>query len=34
MHHFQRHSATGNIFAIAVDTSKKQMPMDMLASWT
>lgn len=28
MHHFQRYSATGNIFAIAVDISKKQMPMD------
>lgn len=26
MHHFQRHSASGNIFAIAVDISKKQMP--------
>lgn len=28
MHHFHRYSATGNIFAIAVDISKKQMPMD------
>lgn len=27
MHHFQGHSATGNIFAIAVDISKKQLPM-------
>lgn len=34
MHHFQRHSATENIFAIAVDTSKKQMPTGMLASST
>lgn len=24
MHYFQRHSATGNIFAIAVDTSKSK----------
>lgn len=32
MHHLQRHSATGNISAVAVHISKKHIPTGALAS--